>query len=144
MEYTNWTEMRCLFVENTPFWSAVAGRHLDIMKLLASHIDVDKASEKSTTPLAEAARQGFDEGVEFILGLKGVSVNMNSLNQTWMARDIATPLDLALQGGHGTCVTILKHCGARTYDELRAAGIINLSSDSNMEDSLSDIYHSYI
>jgi hypothetical protein len=53
----NWPAMRQLYLLHAPFRFAIAGRHLNVMKLLTPHYNVDEAGRGDMTPLAEAARQ---------------------------------------------------------------------------------------
>jgi hypothetical protein len=128
---TIWTAME-EHPRHTPFWAATTGRHLDIMKLLQpfcnvdekEHQDEDKDRVEWLTPLAEASRQGFIEGVQYLLSLESVTVN--SINgfrdkSTWKVV-LKTPLDLAIEGGHTECIELLQARGALTRLELDLMG----------------------
>jgi hypothetical protein len=116
LRHTDWSRMKSACFRHTPFWAATTGRHLKIMKLLASFSNVDEAEAGDMTPLAEAARQGFLEGIEYLLKLD--SVNRNSINRCWddvvQIKVLKTPLDIAIEDKHDECVGLLKEHGALT------------------------------
>jgi ankyrin repeat protein len=122
LRHTDWSRMKSACFDHTPFWEATIGGHLDIMKLLVSVSNVDEKETIGRTPLAEAARLGFLEGVEYLLQLDGVA--MDSINRCWdeTAKKILfkTPLDLAFEGGHNECAALLVRHGASTWQQLRA------------------------
>lgn len=51
----------------SPFWYAVSGFHIDIMKELSKYVNIDRKDNQGRTPLAEAARKGFTRGLRFLL-----------------------------------------------------------------------------
>jgi ankyrin repeat protein len=117
LPHVDWHQMRTR-LRHTPFCAATTGFHLDIMKLLARFCNVDEDELGGLTPLAEASRQGFYEGVRYLLTLE--SVTLNSINSK--GGKLKTPLDLALEGGHTECVEILKEHGALTRQDLGLMG----------------------
>jgi hypothetical protein len=127
LPHTDWTAMEDHSL-HTPFWAATTGCHLDIMKLLQSFFNVDEIENQDEggwlTPLAEASRQGFVEGVQYLLSLEAVTVN--SINEFWdkarYERVLSTPLDLAIEGEHAECVTMLRERGALTKLEIDSVG----------------------
>jgi ankyrin repeat protein len=112
--------------QHTPFWAATAGRHLEIMKLLEPFSDVNKFEMGGLTPLEEASRQGFVEGVKYLLSLKEKMVNSSNVNgfrdEATNTVVLKTSLDFALEGGHTECVRILKEHGAMTRGNLLSMG----------------------
>jgi len=120
-QVTNWEKMDELFPYDTPFWSATSGRHLEIMKFLEPFSDVNQGEVyEGKTPLAEAAQEGFFEGIRFLVQLDRVS--LNSVSTHWKARReylLMTPLDLAISGKHENCSYLLRQRGALTYSELK-------------------------
>jgi hypothetical protein len=88
------------------------------MKLLEPFSKVNEDELVGLTPLAEASRQGFYEGVRYLLTLE--SVTLNSMNTK--GGKLKTPLDLALEGGYTECIEILKEHGALTRQDLGLMG----------------------
>jgi ankyrin repeat protein len=129
LPHADWTLMATPS-RHTPFWAATTGRHLDIMKLLQPFSNVDEIEDQDEggwlTPFAEASRQGFVEGVQYLLSLEDVTVN--SFNAFWgkarYERMFKTPLDLAVEGEHTECVDLLKAHGALTGLELRLQTVV--------------------
>jgi ankyrin repeat protein len=119
-QVTNWETMGRLFSDYTPFWAATSGRHLEIMEFLEPFCDIDETGNELRTPLAEAARQGFRNGVDYLLQLHGVSINSigQFLNNAKKKYCQGTPLDFAIEGGHWGCIVKLRQHGALTYSEL--------------------------
>jgi ankyrin repeat protein len=120
IQYTVWNDMKRVCLRHTPFWAAVSGCHLDIMRLLEPFSNVEEDELGRLTPLAEASRQGFAKGVEYLLQLKAVGVN--SINYHWhdeaKEKLLKTPLDLATEGGHEKCIELLRAHGALLWQEL--------------------------
>jgi ankyrin repeat protein len=127
LPHTDWAAMTLHF-QHTPFWAATAGRHLEIMKLLEPFSDVNKAEMRGLTPLEEASRQGFVEGVKYLLSLKEKMVNSINVNgfrdEETNTVVLKTPLDFALEGGHTECARILKEHGAMTRGNLLSMGSV--------------------
>jgi ankyrin repeat protein len=126
LPHTDWIIM-AMPSRHTPFWAATTGCHLDIMKLLQPFFNVDEKENQDggwLTPLAEASRQGFVDGVQYLLNLEGVTVN--SINGFWNKTTeetvFKTPLDLAIEGEHAECVTMLRERGALTKLEIDSVG----------------------
>jgi ankyrin repeat protein len=115
--HTDWSQMKSVCFHHTPFWAATTRGHLHIMKILASVSNVDEPEEGTLTPLAEAARQGFLDCIEYLLNFDGVDID--SANKCWddTAKEtvIKTPLDLAFEGGHTECTALLVQHGASTW-----------------------------
>lgn len=94
----------------TPFWYAVSEGRLEVMKCLRSLADVDHKDKRGCTPLAEAARAGFTEGIRYLLSLKapgprgGIIMEADPHSQDNLGR---SPVTAALQGGHKECVDLL-------------------------------------
>jgi ankyrin repeat protein len=124
LPHINWSILMRSYRRHTPFWAAVTGRHLDIMKLLGPFSSVDEDEAGGLTPLAEAARQGFVEGVRYLLSLKGV--NLNSMNnckdEATQKTASKTPLDFAVEGKHDECVEILEKHGALKWQYFTEIG----------------------
>jgi hypothetical protein len=120
LPHVNWSTLSRSYLRHTPFWAAVTGRHLDIMKLLGPFSSVDEDEAGGLTPLAEAARQGFVEGVQYLLSLEGVNLNsMNNCKDDVTQKTVSkTPLDFALDGKHDECVEILEKHGALKWQYL--------------------------
>jgi hypothetical protein len=119
LQHTNWRHMRA-FSNHTPFWAAVTGRHLHIMKLLEPFSDVNGVEARFVrqfTPLAEAARQGFLEGIEYLLSLRKVDINhsVSLWDGTSKIHVSKTALEIATEGGHNKCVALLKAHGAFSW-----------------------------
>ncbi|KAL5114863.1 hypothetical protein ACEQ8H_007240 [Pleosporales sp. CAS-2024a] len=133
LPYIDPETMKTLSEGTSPFYAAVTGRHLDIMKLLEpswklySHEAFDQRS-----PLIEAARQGFFEGLEYMLELRVLDVN--STDGSGSSRVEKTALDYAIEGSHEACINILKEYGGKTWSEL--ATISGLDSPSVFSFSL--------
>jgi ankyrin repeat protein len=121
---TDWIRMKSACLRHTPFWAATTGQHLEVMKLLEPLSNVDEDEAGGLTPLAEAARQGFLEGVEYLLKLVGVA--SNSINNCWDDKAnktvLRTPLDLAADGKHDDCVKVLEQHGALKWRDLSLSG----------------------
>lgn len=98
----------------TAFFSAVTGNQLEIMKLLEPFGHVDEMCHNdvgmNVTPLAEAARLGYLDCVEYLLKHEQVDVNSYDFQ--------STPLDLAIAKGHVQCVELMRRYGAKTFIEL--------------------------
>jgi ankyrin repeat protein len=123
----DWSRMKRTCLRHTPFWAAVTGRHLDIMKVLMPYSNVDEDEAGGLTPLAEAARQGFNEGVSYLLqGDVGNKVDVNSINNAWdedtKKMALKTPLDFAMENGYTDCVELLKEYGAVRWRDLSLTG----------------------
>jgi hypothetical protein len=120
LPYTNWDQMRWPYYRHPLFRVATAGRHVDIMRLLEPFSDADESKREGLISVAEASRQGFIEGVEYLLSPKKVMVN--SLNSCWDKETkevvMKTPLDLALEGEHTECIRVLKEIGAVTSKDI--------------------------
>ena len=120
-QVTNWESMGSLASYHTPFYAATNGRHLEVMKFLEPFCDVNgREVHEGTTPLAEAARQGFFEGIRFLVQLDRVS--LNPVSDHWKSGRgcvFMTPLDLAISGKHENCSYLLRRRGALTYSELK-------------------------
>jgi ankyrin repeat protein len=125
-----WNNLQ-IYRRHTPFWAAVSGGHLEIMKALMLPSNVDEDESSGLTPLAEAARNGFIDGVRYLLGLNGdlfiringkLPVNPNSLNSRWSTAlkrsELKTPLDLAIEGRHDGCIRHIQENGGVTWEEL--------------------------
>jgi ankyrin repeat protein len=115
----------------TPFWAAVSGGHLEVMKVLMLPSNVDEDYSSGRTPLAEAARSGLIDGVRYLLGLNDdlflringkLPVNPNSLDSCWSAElkrsELKTTLDLAIEGRHDECIPYIRENGGVTWEEL--------------------------
>jgi ankyrin repeat protein len=124
LPHVDWSSLRKSYLRHTPFWAAVTGRHLDIMKLLGPFSSVDEDEAGGLTPLAEAARQGFVEGVQYLLSLKGVNLNsMNNCKDEVTQKTVSkTPLDFAVEGKHDECVEILEKHGALKWQYFTEIG----------------------
>jgi hypothetical protein len=98
------------------------------MKLLQPFCNVDEDEDEDEegwlTPLAEVPRQGFVEGVRYLLSLESVTVNsINSCDHGTMTELVfKTPLDLAIEGKHTERIELLKTHGALTILELEFVG----------------------
>jgi hypothetical protein len=110
---------------HTPFWSAVSGSHLEVMEMLEPFSNVDEDEAGGLTPLAEAARNGFTEGVRYLLGLNCSNVKRvdpNSLNSCWNAElkksELKTSLDLAIESNQVGCIELIKANEGVTWERL--------------------------
>jgi ankyrin repeat protein len=128
----NWDSLK-VHRRHTPFWAAVSGGHLETMNVLEPYSNVDQDESNGMTPLAEAARNGFIEGVKYLLSLNYYTmgsvdtenpkrVNTNSLNSRWNAdlkrSELRTPLDLAIEGKHDECIRNIQEYGGITWEAL--------------------------
>lgn len=110
------------YLEHSPLWAAVSERDLDAMKALWPFSGVNECEYEASrvlTPLAEAARQGFYEGIGYLISFEEVNINsLNSyLDDTAKRVVFKTPLDMALDSGHSECVELLKGHGALMWRE---------------------------
>lgn len=117
---TNWELIRIKLWDHTPFWAATSGRNIDVIKFLQPFCDNDGREYGVRKPLAEAAKHGFRDGVDYPLQLDCVSINSISDHWNSAAGKLCgrTPLDLAIKGGHNDCFDLLRQHGASTYFEL--------------------------
>lgn len=129
IKHINWERLNRLELNVEPFFTAVAARSLDIMKLLEPFCDVDKAQD-GLTPLAEAARIGFEGGLEYLLGLNSpewMRVDLDSVNryrdETLKTDVTKTPLEIAMDNEHTRCVQILEEHGLLILAQLNARDI---------------------
>jgi hypothetical protein len=111
------------YLEHSPLWAAVSDRDLDTMKTLWPFSGVNACEYEASrvlTPLAEAARQGFYEGIEYLIGFEEVDIDsVNScLDDRTKKIVLKTSLDLALDNGHTECVELLERHGALKWREL--------------------------
>lgn len=89
-----------------PLHSAVAGRHLDLARLLLIHgARVNPPQADGFTPLHGAAQNGQEEMIRLLLAY-GAELNPTSA-------DGQTPLDLALAGDHHEAAHLLVHHGGK-------------------------------
>jgi ankyrin repeat protein len=89
----------------TPLYTACENRHIEAIKLLLKHkdIDVNKASNGGFTPLYIACEEGHTGAIELLLKQKNIKVNQTNNNGT-------TPLYIACEEGHtGAIELLLKH-----------------------------------
>jgi hypothetical protein len=121
LQHTDREQIMSASESHTPFWSAARGRHVNIMKLLEpiSNFNtpgVGSGRSYMTTPLAEAAREGFLEGVEYLLGFQKVDINSRHFAGFGKYR---TPLDFAIDGGYSDCVEFMRARGALTWEDIK-------------------------
>ncbi|KAL5389429.1 hypothetical protein DPSP01_002329 [Paraphaeosphaeria sporulosa] len=96
--------------DRTPLWYAAHYKCFDAWRFLVFHfeghdIQLEIRDKQQRTPLMEAARMGFDQGLEFLLGRPA---SMISVGNPWL-RDLAgkTALELAQDNGHAYCTQLL-------------------------------------
>lgn len=92
-------------LRNTPVHAAAAGRHLEIVRMLAAAgADVNSRQESGWTPLHAAAQSGDTDLAQLLISL-GADVKMRADNNQ-------SALDLALTKGHQQVVQLLEENGA--------------------------------
>lgn len=88
----------------TPFWYAVEGSELAMMRLLEDFVNPDHRDKEGRTPLSEAARMGNTEAVLYLLNRNIENLVVNPFSMDIMGE---TPLTVAVAAGHSECVRIL-------------------------------------
>lgn len=87
---------------------------LQIMKMMflnRGNIQVNKIDSWGWTPLARAAKSGFEDAVRLLLNREDIDVNLGKGDKN--------PLYVALENKHYTIAALLKQAGARTNRRLR-------------------------
>jgi uncharacterized protein len=93
-------------MRNTPLHAAVAGRRIEVIRLLlARNADVNARQEGGWTALHGAAQNGDRDAVEALLA-HGADANARAENNQ-------APLDLALMKGHQGIAALLEELGAK-------------------------------
>jgi ankyrin repeat protein len=131
----------------TPFWYAIHFKHLEIMRALGEVANIEHQDYAGRTPLAEAARAGFKEGVRYLLGFNSaagdeywrpIEIKCNPNSKDHQGK---SPLVLAAEGGHTKCFQLLirhKPLQYQREDLVQAANAAESAGHGNLV-SLIDI-----
>ena len=91
----------------TPLIFATQKKNLEAMKLLVQYgADINFQTEKSLSPLHEACKEDFIEGVQYLLSLEKIAINAVESKKVK-----ETPLFCAIEAGAVDIVKLLIHKG---------------------------------
>ncbi|KAF2245679.1 ankyrin [Trematosphaeria pertusa] len=131
-------------LHRTPFWYAVQGSDYRIMEVLGlgKVASPDHKDINGRTPLAEAARNGNIEAVQFLLSLNDQDPlgSMKGSRISWKVdpnskdRDGKSPLILATEAGRTDCVVafLAQDCAFHHEDYAHVCSIVNARQDFEM------------
>ncbi|KAF2658196.1 ankyrin [Lophiostoma macrostomum CBS 122681] len=97
----------------TPFWYAARYGDLGAIKALRKFTAIDRKDKNGRTPLAEAARQGFSDIVQYLLAQNVYDSRTGALVKLYVDRKSKdnqgrTPLHLAYDAKRVECVRVLR------------------------------------
>jgi ankyrin repeat protein len=113
----------------TPFWYAAAKGHLEAVRVLERHANVDSNEKRGYTPLAVTTLEGRVEVVRFLLSFNSYSENIIQADPSVIEANEHTPLNNVVYESYLECIELLREHGG-----VKGKHIPLDSSSSDIED----------